>query len=77
VACTTLAISSDTDRLITQNELAAMNRYAPFPDLDAACSIRPPAVRHARAAQLRRALYASDQRATLTERPVSGVITIQ
>ena len=30
-----------TDRLITQNELAAMNRFAPFPDFCAACSIRP------------------------------------
>lgn len=36
------------DRLITQNELAARNRFAPFPDLRAARSIRP-RLRYARA----------------------------
>lgn len=35
------AASFDTDPRITRNGLAALNRFAPFPDLDAACSIRP------------------------------------
>jgi hypothetical protein len=35
------AASLGTDPRITRNGLAAMNRFAPFPDLDAACSIRP------------------------------------
>jgi hypothetical protein len=30
------------DRLVTRNELAAMNRFAPFPDLGAACESRSP-----------------------------------